>query len=241
VQSGAAYCPLRSACKAGLALDNVVTKATIATGCLMKCLVAVWLVMSLSAISFVDSCAAGERFSRIPDDGESPIGNGVLLFSQIKSNKKDLLWGFQFGRPGEKYRYLAGREVRFPNGFYEIGCGRVGSVTAISLPPGSYELGPWKIDGAVLTIGPIWSVGKNHKPQEEKRFTIEIRADEVTYAGEFDIDEANGNSATISDKFDCEREYLARTWSWMTGLPLTKAESISLRQDNEAGSAETLP
>lgn len=177
----------------------------------------------ISALAWGPANASDPKYRRLKDHaGPIDPGYGVLIFSQIKTSKNDPVWAFDFGPVGAVKKSSVGREFRWPTGFYDIGCDRVGSVVAISLLPGQYELGPWKIDPVMLRIGPIWSVGKKYKGPEETTMLIPIVAGQLTYAGQISIDEEAGNIATIEDRFDCERSYLAATWPWALDLPATR-------------------
>ena len=70
-------------------------------------------------------------------------------------------------------------------------------------------------------MGPFWSIGGAYSGPKIK-MNIPIKAGQVTYGGQFSIDEKAGNTATIVDNFSNVKKYIAATWPWMLELPTTR-------------------
>lgn len=183
---------------------------------------ATWVIGTV--VILCAGCGATGPFKRLEDGAGAPVGEvGVVMFSQLKTDRQDLIWEFAFGPAGAQEHRLVGREFRMPNGFYDLPCGRLGGVWAMAVPPGRYEFGPWFVTGnpgiplGKMVTGPI-----NAETVAPGVAAVDVVAGEITYIGEIAIDEPSGNRAAVTDRWDCDRQYVVATWPELAPYPLRR-------------------
>ncbi len=187
----------------------------------MKSLVTLAVFFQLCLLA--GGCAT-TPFPRLVDAAPMPsMTDGYVVFSQVKASKGDHLWEFAFRPSGEDKGIGVGREVRWPNGFYELPCGRLGSVWLMRVAPGEYQFGPWFVSsGPLPLVGAIAAHSINRKTYAPGTSDLIVRPNEVVYLGELSIDEESNNGAIVEDRWDCDWQYIKATWPDAERLPVRK-------------------
>jgi len=178
----------------------------------------------VAATIALSACGTSGPYKRL-GDGEATIapGNGVLVFSSLKDNERSIMWDYVIASPATQEYGALGRESRWPKGYYALPCGRLGNIVAASLKPGDYTFGPWTLDLMLITPGTGYTVTSSHAAHGslDARVPFSIGAGAITYIGEVHVDEV-GQSAKVSDDWDCDRQYVHATWPMLDAWPVRK-------------------
>ena len=188
------------------------------------------ILMALSVFvpMFMLAGCATTPYPRLNDGAPvQSTSDGFVAFSQVKANKDDYFWEFAFRSIGARKGFGVGREMRFPNGFYDLPCDRLGAVWLMRVKPGEYQFGPWFIPG-----GPFGFVGEmvadsiNRKTFAPGISDLSVRPNEIVYLGELSIEEGSNNGALVADRWDCDWPYIKATWPDAEALPMRKEIAI---------------